>query len=83
MAEENPMMQVDVGEKGHIRITVVTQGIVWLAVIGNIQLALSHPKNKGVTADLVREFAEQVLNKLEQEGVISHEVSEKCFGGFI
>ena len=54
-----------------LEIPVVAPALTWLALIGNLQLALRHPMNVGASAPMVRQFAEQLLAKLCDEGVLS------------
>jgi hypothetical protein len=50
---------------------VETSGLTWLAVLGNISLAVRHPNNNGPSSVLVRDFATKLLAMLINEGVIS------------
>jgi hypothetical protein len=54
-----------------IKIPVIVEGIVWLGILGEIKLALRHPHNLGPSAELSRKFADQLRNKLHEEGVLS------------
>jgi hypothetical protein len=52
-------------------ITITAEGIVWMAILGNVQLALWHPQNKGASAKVAKQFCDQVLGKLRFENVLT------------
>jgi hypothetical protein len=63
-------------------ITVIADSIVWLGVVGNLQLALRHPANVGSSVPLMRDFAKQLLLKLVVEGVLTQDEAEHAFRDF-
>jgi hypothetical protein len=69
-------------EKLTLPIVVDAQAIVWLTVIGHIQLALRHPKNRGESAHYAKTFAAQVLFELERKGVLTREMRNRVFEDF-
>lgn len=52
-------------------IAVFADGVVWMAVAGNVQLALRHPENNGPSSRLARQFVDHLLGRLRDMGVIS------------
>lgn len=54
-----------------IEITVVADGITWLTVLGNMDLAMRHPGNSGVSAKIAKAFAEALRGKLIETGVVT------------
>ncbi|HZT29696.1 MAG TPA: hypothetical protein VFA33_07435 [Bryobacteraceae bacterium] len=43
-----------------------------LALVGNLQLALRHPRNCGPTADTARAFIAGMIAKLQEHGFAAH-----------
>jgi hypothetical protein len=62
-----------VPENLELRIPVVAEAITWLAIVANVKLALRHPRNTGPSAQFAAEFAERMMTKLQQEGVLSED----------
>jgi hypothetical protein len=58
-------------EKLRMVIPVHFDAITLMAVAGACQLALRHPEYKGPSSELVKNFAEQSLRKLKEEGVLT------------
>ena len=56
-----------------VRIPVVAEGVVWLAVLANVQLGLRHPDNTGPSSKIALEFVQQLLPKLRDEGILSND----------
>jgi hypothetical protein len=54
-------------------IPVLAPGIVWLAVAGNIRLSLRHPRNTGPSRMIAANFADRIIEKLQQDGILSAE----------
>ena len=54
-------------------ITIIADGIVWMAVMANIDLALRHPKNTGPASEIATEFSRLLREKLVAEGVLTEE----------
>lgn len=54
-------------------ITVIADAIIWLTVMGNLDLAIRHPGNSGPSAVMAREFRDALREKLLDEGVITAE----------
>ncbi len=69
-------------EKCKLEILVIADALVWITVIGNIQLALKHPENDGPSASLMREFCERLIRKLLAEGVFTPEYAARVFEDF-
>ena len=63
-------------------IPVIADGIMWLAVVGNLQIALRHPANVGASSRMVVDFAKQLLLKLIEEGVLTDEEARVGFADF-
>lgn len=59
------------------QIPVVAEGLVWMVVVGHVQLALRHPENRGPSAMIARRFVDILLRKLHKEGVLSGEEIRK------
>ena len=62
---------------------VEAPAIVWLSVIGNLQLALRHPENVGASRQMVEEFARALLGKLFLEGVLTPDQMNVAFRDFV
>ena len=58
-------------ENLQLEITVVAPAFAWMMVLGNMQLALRHPENTGPSAEMARQFGDQLLEKLIAEGVFT------------
>jgi hypothetical protein len=56
------------------KLTIEAEPAVWLAVLGQIDLALRHPKNDGAAARVAERFGDALRDKLLVENVISKEV---------
>lgn len=54
-------------------IPINGSAVVWLAVLGQVDLALRHPRNVGPAARVAEVFADQLRDKLFTEGVLSRE----------
>jgi len=63
-----PSMEALLGVKG-IRAT----GLAWMAVHGNLCLALRHPENVGEARDLVVDFVKRLGRLLVEWGVMTEE----------
>jgi hypothetical protein len=60
-------------DKGELEITIIAEAKIWMVVLANIRLSLRHPGNSGVLAEIGRDFADQLEDKLVEEGVYSAE----------
>lgn len=60
-------------------IPVQIEPIFCLALIGQLQLALRHPQNVGVTSDTVREFVYSLIDKLAEVIPESRVIAMKGF----
>jgi hypothetical protein len=61
-------------ENLQLKITVVAPALVWMTVLGNMQLALRHPSNSGeLSADIARQFGNRLFETLIAEGVFTAE----------
>jgi hypothetical protein len=77
-------------EKLNLQLPVITTPLVWLAIVGNLQLALRHPNNTGASsshvkqfaAQVLRQFAAQVLRHLQVECGVPEELISRAFGDF-
>jgi len=56
--------------------SVTTNLLIWLAIHGNLCLALRHPQNKGASRQLVMKFVKELGQKLVRWGVITKEELE-------
>jgi len=56
--------------------SIMTNQLTWLAVHGNICLALRHPQNKGASRRLVEKFVKELGNKLVEWKVITQQELE-------
>jgi len=54
-------------------VSVTTNLLTWLAIHGNLCLALRHPANKGPSRPLVVNFTKQLGKKLVEWGVLTHQ----------
>lgn len=54
-------------------ISVATEGLTWMTVLGCVQLALRHPAYSGPSREIARKFADAIAHKLLDEGVLSPE----------
>jgi hypothetical protein len=54
-------------------LTVIASGITWMAVHGNLCLALRHPKNTGPSRQLIDDFLLQLGGYLVDAGVLTAE----------
>lgn len=52
-------------------IGIMSDGLTWVAVHGNLLLALRHPDNKGASRKLVIQFTKRLGEILEQEGAVT------------
>lgn len=73
-----------IGETDNMKVSVPVQASVltWVAIIGNLQLALRHPGNAGASSNSVRHFAKALLLKLCNEGLITEEAAQAAFKDF-
>lgn len=60
-------------------ITIMSNGITWTAIHGNLMLALRHPDNKGVSRKLIVQFTKKLGEVLEQEGVITPNILRRAY----
>ncbi len=70
-------------DKLNVQLPVITTPLVWLAIVGNLQLALRHPANTGTSSSHVRDFARQVLKHLQVECLIPEELISRAFKDFL
>jgi len=66
-------VEIAMPEKLDQHIGVIADGLCWMAVLGAVQLALRHPGFTGPSADIARQFGEQLATKLLLEGVLSQD----------
>jgi hypothetical protein len=69
-------------EKLNLQLPVITTPLVWLAIVGNLQLALRHPNNTGASTSHVKQFAAQVLRHLQVECGVPEELISRAFADF-
>lgn len=81
MAAQVTMPQIP-DEKFNLAIPVIAPAIVWMGVIGNLQLALRHPKNVGPSRELMRELGRALIGKLEDEQVLTRDQAQEAFMDF-
>lgn len=60
-------------------IPVHAEAISWMAVIGNVVLALRHPKNVGPSRQVARDFCRALVTKLQEEGVFTEEIAREYY----
>ena len=60
-------------EKLDQHIGVIADGLCWMTVLGCVQLALRHPQYVGPSANIAKQFGEQLAAKLLLEGVLTEE----------
>lgn len=75
---------ITIGEGADLELPVVIQAkaIVWLMIIGNLQLALRHPMNKGISASTAKKFGQELLRKLRADNLITEECALAAFQDF-
>ena len=56
-----------------LKIPIVAEAMTWMAVLANVRLALRHPNNSGPCGVIGQEFADQLEDRLVQEGIYSAE----------
>ena len=65
-------------EKLRMQIHVIAPAIVWIGVIGNINLGLRHPQNTGPSRKMVENFARELIGKLLTEKVFTEEQARRA-----
>jgi len=55
------------------RFSIEADCMVWLAILGQVDLALRHPKNEGPMARVAERFSDDLRDRLKVEGVLSNE----------
>jgi hypothetical protein len=70
-------------EKLRLLVPVITEAVVWMAVLGNLQLALRHPENNGPSSSYAKQFGKQILEKLVSEQVLTLEEGKLAFKDFM
>jgi hypothetical protein len=58
-------------DKGDLQIAVIADAKTWMVVLATIRLALRHPGNTGTLAEMGFQFANQLEDKLVEEGIYS------------
>jgi hypothetical protein len=61
------------------QVTITAEGIVWVCILGNIQLALRHPKNKGASAVLARQAAAQLVEALNRSEILTDDEAAQIY----
>jgi hypothetical protein len=69
-------------EKLNVTIPVFAPAIIWLGVIGHLQLALRHPQNQGASVSVMHRFARELLDKMVADGILTREQRELVFCDF-
>jgi hypothetical protein len=60
-------------------IPIVAEGWVWMAILGNVQLGLRHPENRGPSARVAKRFCDAVLEKLKEENILTADEAAKIY----
>jgi len=55
------------------RFPIEADCMVWLAILGQVDLALRHPKNDGPMALIAERFSDELRDRLKIEGALSNE----------
>jgi hypothetical protein len=58
-----------------VPIPAIAPSLVWIGVIGNLQVARRHPENTGPSRKTVQHFARQLLHKLVLESVFTEQAA--------
>jgi len=66
-------------ERFKLPVSFMAEGIVWMAIPGNVQLGLRHPQNIGPSADMARRAAKQILKELRDKGVLTEEEAAQIY----
>ena len=69
-------------EKLRMNIPVIAPALLWVGVIGNLQLSLRHPRNNGPSRQMIEDFARDLLTKLADEKVFTQEQGARAFQDF-
>jgi hypothetical protein len=59
-------------EAEQFRLAIELDLAAALAIIGNLQLALTHPGNKGLSAQTVREVIAGMIRRMREAGLAAH-----------
>lgn len=57
--------------KANERATVEAELFVWMAIHGNVLLALRHPHNTGPSSAVLRDFCDNLGNMLVETGLLT------------
>lgn len=60
-------------------VTVSAPGLVWMSILGNVQLGLRHPENNGPSAQFAHAACMDLLEKLKAEGVLTADEAAKIY----
>lgn len=60
-------------------ISIMSNGITWTAIHGNLCLALRHPDNKGPSRELIIKFVKKLGEVLEQEGAVTPNILRRVY----
>ena len=66
-------------EKLKQMVTITAEGVVWITILGNIQLALRHPQNNGPSARLARQAAGQLMDALVRSGILTSDEAAQIY----
>ena len=70
----DPEFSAEARAKAREQGTVSAELIVWVAVHGNLQLALRHPMNFGASRPMVQQFIQQLGIWLVEKGMLTPEI---------
>jgi hypothetical protein len=62
----------------HMPITMTSTALTWLAVHGNLYLALRQQQNRGPSTQLVRDFLQRLDGELVESGLVTQEVVDEA-----
>jgi hypothetical protein len=70
---EDPVLAGELASKATKHARMRTDLLSWMAVHGNLCLALRHPANDGLSRDLVRQFRDRLGRMLVEAGMLTRE----------
>jgi hypothetical protein len=62
-------------EMAEAEVSITAPVIVWMGIIGNVGLALRHPKNNRESSEMMRSFIAQTCDALEEAELITPEIA--------
>jgi hypothetical protein len=60
-------------------VSFSAEGIIWMAILANIQLGLRHPQNNGPSARVAHDACMQILEKLKTEGILTADEAAQIY----